>query len=394
MSLPLQSSSPSRLTAIEGLRAYLALWVVLSHAMQWSGMAEAGLTGLWAWAWQGSLAVKVFIIISGFVIFHRLEEKRESTRVFLLHRFFRIYPVYILLFLLSVPLSSASFWQALTPAAQIAQLQPTYPDWPGHTAVHVVLHIFMLHGLPPEWLVPAAPYAFLPPAWSIALEFQFYLLAPLIYALAVSGTARARAWLYGLCVLLLLVASKPLYALLNPLALPFYWPYFLVGILSFFSYRHLRGRIGWPLLACVALALFKVSGRSVNLFPVCAWLVFFGLLLETPASRTARVLLPVFDHRVIQYLGRISYSIYLSHWPVLVGVHLALARFGFLPGDRGHLALLLAVALPLTLAVSAILYHTIEKPGIALGRKLGGRIISLRQSAPVRAKAVPENASL
>jgi peptidoglycan/LPS O-acetylase OafA/YrhL len=62
----------------------------------------------------------------------------------------------------------------------------------------------MLHGAVPDVLVRNAPSAFLIPAWSVSLEWQFYLVAPLVYAWAVSARSYCRLGLCALCVVLVL----------------------------------------------------------------------------------------------------------------------------------------------------------------------------------------------
>ena len=52
---------------------------------------------------HGALAVNCFMIISGFVIFMLLDQKKEHYGFFILRRFFRIFPVYPVLFLLALP---------------------------------------------------------------------------------------------------------------------------------------------------------------------------------------------------------------------------------------------------------------------------------------------------
>ena len=92
-----------RLAPIEGLRAYLALWVVVTHVMFFSSAAFQGLNpagalrGLVRLLESGPLAVQVFMIISGFVITVLLDKRRENYAQFIVRRFFRLYPVYLLL---------------------------------------------------------------------------------------------------------------------------------------------------------------------------------------------------------------------------------------------------------------------------------------------------------
>src|SRR5262245_31635660 len=89
--------SPPRLGAVEGMRAYLALWVVVCHAMWASGYEPAMLSGLPSVLRQGDLAVEVFVIISAFVIFLLLDTKKLTFGSFIVRRFFRLFPLFIVL---------------------------------------------------------------------------------------------------------------------------------------------------------------------------------------------------------------------------------------------------------------------------------------------------------
>ena len=77
----------SRLLPIEGLRAYLALWVVVCHALWASGYETEALTALPKLIRTGSYSVDLFIIISGFVIMLALDKQRETYVKFVVRRF-------------------------------------------------------------------------------------------------------------------------------------------------------------------------------------------------------------------------------------------------------------------------------------------------------------------
>ena len=69
-----------RFDAIEGLRGWLAWWVVLGHALQLSGTAAYLPGKVRMIASHGDWSVMLFMIISGFVIAHLLLAKKEDYR--------------------------------------------------------------------------------------------------------------------------------------------------------------------------------------------------------------------------------------------------------------------------------------------------------------------------
>ncbi len=82
----------NRITPIEGLRAWLALWVMSDHVLGMSGYFIDQLSGPLRILRSGWYAVDVFVIISGFVIFHLLVSKKQNYTEFILQRFFRLWP--------------------------------------------------------------------------------------------------------------------------------------------------------------------------------------------------------------------------------------------------------------------------------------------------------------
>src|SRR5689334_16724731 len=83
-----------RFGAINGLRAYAALWVVLDHALRNAGVTDGPFV---ATLLDGAKAVRIFIVISGFVITHLILMKSERYDVYLGRRFFRLFPLYFLI---------------------------------------------------------------------------------------------------------------------------------------------------------------------------------------------------------------------------------------------------------------------------------------------------------
>ena len=374
-----------RLPAIEGLRAYLALWVVVDHVMGYSGYYDDGhLRGLAKLLTEGHLAVDLFMAISGFVIFRLLDRGGENYGQFICRRFFRLYPLYIVLLLVAMPLTRLDAW-GLAHSGQ--WISPTGIDWANriidgawdYWRWTIPLHLTMLHGLARnDWLGGVSIYAFLIPAWSISLEWQFYLVAPLAFGLAGGSAARR----FGLCAL----CAGLFYAGVNvnwgEAFLPLNIGFFFVGVLSYYAFKggifgaapgRMRDAV-FPVACVLAAMLFLLSGKQVIFIPFCLWMIFFGLLCEHPAAVSARGLLPIFTNRAAQYLGRISYSIYLSHMLVIIVMQAALAWGLPQMGKLAHFGVLLTATAVGTAGMSALLYRYVEEPGIKLGAALAARL--------------------
>jgi peptidoglycan/LPS O-acetylase OafA/YrhL len=251
----------------------------------------------------------------------------------------------------------------------------------------------MLHGAVPDVLVKDAPGAFLIPAWSISLEWQFYLVAPLAYAWAVSARPYRRLGLCALCVVLVLAAKYVLPAVEYGAALPFQVTLFFLGAASYFFYQrqaaHQLSDIAFPVACCLAVFLFGLSGRAWSLIPIGLWMAFLGLLLEQPSSLSSRLVKPLLTNPIVLYLGRISYSLYLSHILVIIVIQYALLTWVPDLSQMTHLGVLLAGTTAVTIALSSVLYRYLEVPGIHAGRALARRLAARWETGTQDAIVLP-----
>jgi peptidoglycan/LPS O-acetylase OafA/YrhL len=231
---------------------------------------------------------------------------------------------------------------------------------------HLSLHVPLLHGLVPDRYLPSTSYAFLGQAWSLTLEWQFYLIAP--FALAFmrwfEWTPARQAAL--LLVLALLARRIPQSSMLSS-------SLYLFAI-GYFSYQLFQRRHQDSLSAgrfCVYGAVWTLGALLVSIrgLALLIWLpVLYGVIASAPPAPIVR-LREFFCSRVSTGLGAISYSFYCCHMlAVFACAQLLLHVFGV--QDRVVYAVSLIVSsLVLGLSASAALYVFVEKPCIALGRR-------------------------
>lgn len=339
----------------------------------------------------GWYAVDVFVIISGFVIFYLLDNKAESYRSFLTRRFFRLWPLFILLFLISIPVSRVSimnlglFAEAFPDSPVAGKGEEWIHSWWDHIGAHLMIHLPMLHGVIPDKFLPMSPIAFLGPAWSISLEWQFYLLAPIVFLVVRAGN---KAWIVTIsliCGLMYLMGPRleyPKFGEFNKVGafLPMHIEFFYIGCFSYFLFKRVQK---FPLgISCLPVGILSAVGIGVmavyaspnnwDWIPYVIWLAFFSLIIDlqrpTPSSCT-QLLGKVFDNPISLHLGKISYSIYLVHILVIAGCQWLI--FKVLPdlGQPQHLWALALVSTLLSVVVSHFLYIWVEKPGIRMGAK-------------------------
>jgi len=374
--------------SIDGLRAWLAWTVVLCHVTLHTG-ADRKWPLLEKLETSGVHAVCIFIIISGFVITHLLLEKQEDYLPYITRRFLRIYPIYFICLCLGI---GATFlhiqafadppWGAIVPQPELFALELGSLN-NGDFVWQLVAHLTLLHGAISNHILPASSYMFLGPAWSLSLEWQFYLVAPLIL---VALRTRSGQVLVALATVAAYGAYQQewLGQFFDPSFLPGAGLYFAVGIATRLLFARLPEFKTYPLAAMIVA--FGFCFMSHKLLPFIFWAGFVVWLRTVPAGAQTRnavglALDAAFNSRTARYLGTRSYSTYLIHEPIIDAVvFLCLKRFalGLLPTTF----VTLLVTFPLTLVASIGLYRFVEAPAIAYGRRLFSEA-ALRPVAPV-----------
>lgn len=390
---PFQAPSPAptrdlaepkigRFAPIEGLRAWLAWGVFVGHVVLFAGLARIGIPH-----WAGEISttsVEIFIIVSGFVITHLLLTRQEPYLSYITKRFFRLFPAFVLCAAVGgVAIAvSRTPWPADPTYQYGRQLIALQDAQAHHLAAHVLLHISMLHGVVPNNLLNVSQWALLPTAWSISLEWQFYLLAPAVLllfrrkagALIVSLFTVAGLWFYN---------RGYFGAFESPSFLPGAGEFFLLGI---------GCRIYWdefkpPAPAAVAIAALAI-GAITDQMAIAIWLAFITYAasqnreLKGVNQRFVSIADLLFVSSLAQSAGKRTYCVYLVHYPIyqLLLTSLALAELSSPTLVAGAL---IALGFPLTLIAAEALHRYVELPGINLGKEFARRLGAVSTSAVV-----------
>jgi peptidoglycan/LPS O-acetylase OafA/YrhL len=355
-----------RLECLDGLRGVLAVYVMLGHMAPFSALPSwvAGPLS------HGGAAVDVFFILSGLVILRSLESCRFAARPFLISRIARIFPVYLTMLAAGIAVQAlpASFdampWVRPDSLARDIWSQ----GWPHHWAVEIAAHLTMTHGLFPNGVLPDVWVSFLGAAWSLSTEWQFYVLALVLGRSRLSAERLAAVFLILAAVGLAWDVAVPDAWRFSRAFLPNKAQYFALGIAStvWIDRRSMRS---FGLVLIATLILCAAHGHIDKLLPPLIWTLCLAAQLSPDRLRV--VATPLRWHTV-QWLGAVSYPIYLANEPIqkLLGFALAwVAR-----GDGMLFTLLwLPAAILLPIAAAALLHRHVETPAQRWGRKLAHR---------------------
>ena len=363
-----------RIGEFDGLRCFLSWWVVLDHILLSSGFRYETLPPVVRILTRGDYPVDVFIMLSGFVITRLLAEKHEEFSIFICRRFLRLFPVFavtLLLALLFRPLLGfilKAGWPKDPVTLQHAVIN--WRDEAQHFWGHLAAHLPMLHGIVPNNVLPSSAVALLGPAWSISLEWQYYLVAPLLALICRKFGPMGWFVLTTASILSLLVLTPTMNSLFPiPSFLPQKLLLFLVGGSCYWIFVEVAGihkNLPWLLFFFVTPAAlwFTLS------IPLAVWTATFALILADREARGLSKFRALLALPWIQRLGEISYSTYLAHVSCIWLAQSCILVLAPWVDRRGMLLGLLFAAPPLTFLVSELLFRFVERPGIRLGRRL------------------------
>ncbi len=360
------AAGPNRVVAVDGLRGIAATLDVVYHLHE--ALARTATGWLWSpleWiARHGYLGVDIFVVLSGFVI--ALSVSRGAPTLgyfgrFILRRSIRLDPPYwsaIVLELLLLYLTLRLF----------PDIRVELPSGP-----KVLAHLFYAQEL-------LGYGSIVPIFWTLCYEIQFYafFVGLVVLRAALPGRLQARGWvmLYGAALFSLSLWTH----FWRPAWLPYglaidRWFQFFIGVLTWRAVTH-AGAFRELAAAWVALIVASVAAHAAAsqylAIAISAWLV--------AATRDPRWARP-FSSRPLQFLGAISYSLYLYHSSVGWRFVSLVQRLVPGPWGAGFALGVYAVGILGCIAFAALLWRVIERPCLTLCHRVR---LPLRPTEPAR----------
>ncbi len=340
------SHSLPRIPFVDALKALASQLIVLHHLATYGPMSEVGAeyaAGLFDWLYcNARMSVQVFFVVSGFLAARKLAPDGvpafSSPSALLWRRYCRVAVPYVAAVLLSIV------------SAGIAR------DWMDHdfvpaapTFAQFLAHVFLLHDILGFDALSAG-------VWYVAIDFQLFALLVTLLCLGrgVHGMRTGMRWSAPLLVFVLATASL-FYFNRNPdwdtWALYFIASYGL-GILTYWTVNRTLSPLWLMLLSALAVVAIVIDFRPRLLVALAV-----ALVLAIGYGMRA------FDHwrssPWLSFLGRISYSVFLVHFPVCMLINAVVFRYFQTDPLANILGLLLAWAA--SISAGWLLYELVER---------------------------------
>ncbi|WP_298146476.1 acyltransferase family protein [uncultured Acinetobacter sp.] len=341
---------------IDGLRAIAVLLVVFNHLG-------------WSWFSGGYIGVDIFFVISGYLItsilIKQLTEQRFSIAHFYKKRVLRLAPAFFTV----LATVSVLAWQVMLPDELIKYAQSALYG----TFLMANLHMQNEVGDYFSQSVDTIPLLHL---WSLGVEEQFYIFWPLILALVFKARLRRGLW-----VVIVGAILASLYYAQQQLQINAHKAYYsmpvrafelLLGALIIFLPKIKLPQLLLRVLVSVCLVVIMVIATCFDQHTP-----FPGLMALIPCIATALMIYfgqftkshnPLLNHVLSLWIGKISYPLYLWHWPVIV-----FAGFYLLPNTL----LTQLCILVITVLLAWITYRYIEQPTQRFAHAAPWRVIGV-----------------
>lgn len=333
-----------RLPSVDALKAIAAQLIVLHHLALYGPMSDTVhdfAPGLIDWlANHARLAVQVFLVVGGFLAARSLAARCNAPIGNPVLLVWKRYCRLVIPFMAAIMLAVAC--AAIARAVLPLDSTPAAPE-----LLQLIAHLLLIQNLLGLEALSAG-------VWYVAIDFQLYALLVVLLWLSQRASAAKHRPLTMALVSALAIASLFHFnriPALDDWALYFFGAY-AMGILAFWASEQERPAVWLALLAASVTAALLLDFRSrIAIALLVALLLAAGRLIAS----FSRLL----DLRPLAFLGNVSYSVFLVHYPVCLIVNAAFGRFA--PGDPSAHAFGILLAWAASLYAGTLFHHHIER---------------------------------
>lgn len=345
----LSRGSRSNIRSMEGLRGFAALLVFFTHYCGFIypliETSSPFLAFIKPFDALGNTGVDLFFVLSGFLIYGALISRPQNFGHFMLQRVKRIYPVFLSLFLLYIPLSF------------IVSSENKIPSAPADAALYLLSSILLLTPL----LIPFEPLINV--AWSLSYEMFYYALIPLLIM-----TLRLRAWQshWRIAFFSALALGYGSYCVLEGGKVRLIM--FVAGILLYEVMKHTRLRApsaGLTVFAVTTCLTSYLFATRINYSLSFALLfVAFFILCFCSFSDSSNWLKRSFEWSPLRWFGNMSYSFYMVHALAMQGFILIFTKVfpTAAPQGAAFFWIMMPVLFVVAFVPSLVIYLGVEYP--------------------------------
>jgi len=360
-----------RYVLVDALRG-VAAFAVLCHHLFHNSSLERPLWDIMPrvicnFCHYGSFGVQIFFVLSGFVIPHSLRNVKiapSSLGNFLVRRQLRLDPPYWTVLILTII------------SCHVEQAMPWINKQTIPGAWDTVRNFFYLQNI-------VGVQQIVPVAWTLCLEVQFYLV---FIFLLIAGGRRAERYPGNLTVGLLTVLGVASMCIrLHTIDAWFiqWWYYFAGGAICYWAVTQPKYR---PLFYGY-MALFLVDAIIQDPPPMLTgWCTVLLLFVAGTAGKLTTWL----NFRPLQYLGRISYSLYLVH--LLVAGYVLRLGYRLTGKSPGFALCWFILGIGISILAAQALYWAVESRSIRFASSL--KLDSYRRATPAAAPGIEGNTLL
>ncbi|MDR0873861.1 MAG: acyltransferase [Prevotellaceae bacterium] len=313
---------------------------------------------------NGQMGVQLFYLASALTLFlsmkNRTLKEQYPTKNFFIRRFFRIAPLYYMAIIYYLWQNGFGTRYWLGDATHIS-------------IENILSNIFFLHGFNPYWI-----NSLVPGGWSVGVEMMFYAILPFLFSKIKNIN---QAFNFFTITILTMTVLKNILNNFDPtnsnhlwgeylyFYLPSQLPLFALGIILYF-------------IIIERISLTEISGKSLLVFS-CILLgglfigkniffprqVIFGIGFFIFAVAISRYKFKLIVNPLINYIGKISFSMYLIHFAIL---HWS-SKFHFIDSVTNgvlNFCVRYLIVVVLTIIVSTLSYHIVEIPFQKIGKKI------------------------